>query len=581
MKRLIFTIWLMAIATGWADNFGVSEKGELSNIGFFSTLGKIDTAEITIFAPGGTEIVSDVDMIAHANDSLHWNYATALDSPGVNLVYIHYSIAGGDTSTISGRHRVEPTWATANNIAAYPPYTWKMVATGSPTTISLPVSYIVDGDGDSPATEANDFCIGMGIQPKGGNANSEIVTIADFTIADSTFTVRPGFESAPTAGDTIFIRPVRGAVEPSDWTKHEVQLTATGHIIYADTVAYTDTVRGVGGGGGLTAEEGAQLDSLITFLIDSVYAATGFQALTDSPPARYGTIHEKLGQWAGTGTDDIKSILGDYVARTIMATLDSTLDRIGPFGDSSVASTPFTVFYWLDQKIRLKVDSILTSMGFDTTDLHTKVDALVGAGIGANTCTLYVWDTGNTITVSGINVRANNLSGANQGQNRSNANGIAVLNLDDGDYNLVISMNSGYIQTTNPQPFTVSGATNDTIKVTWFSPSAPAGDICMVYNYDKGVYDNPFQGVWVTATIPQRFWPLRYSGQAINATHKVKTDSLGKWELPIYPSVILETAQGDSASYWRISAYKGSKPLIDAKVTVPDSATFFMVPDSE
>jgi hypothetical protein len=203
------------------------------------------------------------------------------------------------------------------------------------------------------------------------------------------------------------------------------------------------------------------------------------------------------------------------------------------------------------------------------------------AGTGDKVCSLWVYDTGASSFVSDIMVSARNTSGALQGMNRTNATGISVLYLLNGSYNLTIPMNSGYIQTTNPQSLTVSGNTNDTINVTWFSPSAAGGDLCVVYNYIKDGSDNPIAGVTVTAKIPSNFWPVTYSGQAFRATVSTKTDGNGKWELPVYPNSLVLTTDGDSASYWQFTDSKKLFGDYGYKVTVPDSATFFMVPDDD
>jgi len=294
---------------------------------------------------------------------------------------------------------------------------------------------------------------------------------------------------------------------------------------------------------------------------------------------------------AQTTVDSILSATG-YVSGI------SLMDKMGGFGASDRAGTDSTLHTYLWQ-IRERIGkmgildravSVDSALSVYIQQIREYQDSIrddiggIGGGTGANTCSLWVYDTDNSLTVSSIYVRANNASGADQGHARTNANGISVLNLDDGAYKLVIPMNSGYIQTTNPQSFTVSGNTNDTIEVTLFSPSAPAGDLCTVYNWIKDGSDNAVAGVTVTAKIPTQFWPVRYSGQAIQAIVSTKTDNNGKWELSVFPSSLILTDQADSASYWQFTAQKGSQKYFGDqgyKVTVPDSSTFKMVPDSQ
>lgn len=315
---------------------------------------------------------------------------------------------------------------------------------------------------------------------------------------------------------------------------------------------------------------------------------------------------------SGTSTDGIK-----FTVTGIEINAPGLIDLIWD-EDTTGHKTDPQMGYWITQggtaslpdSVVARIDSILASVGWDAhyggptyltslqekigdewliaesniytwmDSIHTGVDAL-GAGIGDNACSLWLYDTGNSVMVSGIMVHAENSSGANQGRNRSNVSGISVLNLNDGDYNLRIPMNSGYIQTTNPQPFTVSGATNDTIDVTWFSPSAPAGDLCAVYNYVKDANDNGIAGVRITATIPTNFWPITYEGQAIKATYATTTDGNGLWQLPVFPSGLLLTTDGDSASFYQFTAAGQLFGPMGIKVTVPDSTTFFMMPDDE
>lgn len=549
----------------------------------------------------------------------------------------------------------------AAEVAAYPAYTYKMVVRGSPTTIAFEVSYIVDGDGNSPSTEANDFCLGMLVQAQGGNSNAKAVMIADFAIADSTFTIRPGFASAPTVGDTMFIRPIRGAAEPSDWTQHEILLSATGRV-RADSVETGVLVGDINQGvvdseavnfnqyykfwsyddstaadlnneltqwliNNLGAAGSTDTTAILAMMLNNLFARlsqdTVIEIRVDGQPnvnverwnnALVADLMDELtnvwrnqdtlasvdtsgiGQWlknnlSGSGSWSVAqrdSILDATFLNRSLDALDTTktvdaiiqvMRRIGLFADTGTVSINFNLASYLVNTVFAYIDSVNTSLGFDgTTDAHAKLDSIItlGPGDGPRLCSLFVWDGSGALTGG----KTRMTSGAETRIRDINGSGFSVFNLTDATWTGLVYA-AGYSQDTIPQTFIVTASFKDTISMSVFSPSAPAGDLCTVYNWVKDGNDNPIKGVRVTAKIPHDFWPIKYSGQSIVANWEVSTDSLGLWELPIYPSTILETAQSDSASYWQISGYEGSRELFSYKVTVPDSATFKMVPDSE
>lgn len=116
----------------------------------------------------------------------------------------------------------------ADEFAAYPDYIYKMVARGSPTTMSFEVSYI------SPtATFANDWFNGLLVLAFTGNPARQIVKVADFAIADSTFTIRPGLTRAFNSGDTVFVLPNRGAIEAVVLTNDKIAVDGSGYVSVA------------------------------------------------------------------------------------------------------------------------------------------------------------------------------------------------------------------------------------------------------------------------------------------------------------------------------------------------------------
>ena len=266
-----------------------------------------------------------------------------------------------------------------------------------------------------------------------------------------------------------------------------------------------------------------------------------------------------VGNKAGAASDttDIKAMLaGLYIDSTMALTIDSIIAKMGPFGDSSVTSTPFTLYYWMANVLKSVADSSLTILKvgngpyLDSTYVHNDSGFIAGADV-----MFY--------------------QGATELETKTNSEGWAIFNLTSGTwYGLVYAVGNG--QDTIPQTFSISANTTDSISMT-----AAAAGLCNVYNY---VYDgggNPVRGVTVTATIPTQFWPIRYQGKAIRATYSTTTDGNGKWELPLLPNSLLLTGlvPPDSSSHWLLTA---SDNVFGQgyKFTVPISSSVLMEPDS-
>ncbi len=568
-----------------------------------------------------------------------------------------YEIIGGHAVEVNHIHEMA-----INSIAAYPPYLWKMVVNGSPTTIAFTVASIVDPKGNSPRTGANDFCLGQlirGIDDDGtyGNSNSKVVSIADFVLADSTFTIRPGLASAFTVGDTVFILPDRGAVEPSVWTQFEIALTGGGHagvdfsningtldaseigtdaitaakiainaigsdemaasawaemknfvwanidtstfptdssdfvqylarfftdalwgadtsdhnvaasygVLVKDTSAYQGSASGLtveeiahgvwgheadsawaassfgdsakgwggGGGGGLSVEEGAQLDSLITFIVDSVYASVGFQALTDSPPTRYGTVHEKFGKFFGTGTHDLEQVIGDYS---------------GAAGDN------------------IEDD-------FDTLFARP-------SGNDVNLCSLYVFNVSGALTLGSVSMT--------QGATRRTASidgaGWASFGLNNGTWTGLAAV-TGNRQDTIPQTFSLSGDLTDSISMTAFTINTPTdtGKVNL-YLYTDRIMGDTLEGAIMTVSPIKRGKNWKTDGGRVLLLGDITAtaNSDGLVQIEVYQSSFVHPYKWSRA----LGAYTTQADSLEYKITVsygelaPFVVNFFVAPDS-
>ena len=491
---------------------------------------------------------------------------------------------------------------TANN-AAYPPYLWKMVVNGSPTAIAFTVGYIADPEGNSPGTAANDFCLGQlirGIDDDGtyGNSNSKVVSIADFAIADSTFTIRPALASAFLVGDTVFILPYRGAVEPSDWTQFEVFLSAQGRVT-AETLETSTTVgsmeTGVVTANAVTAGAWLEMKNYVWANMDTSLFPTdssdfmqylidrfsGSVSLPDSLLEMIAVTDSILISTGYSGGISILARLGGFGVLERVST-DSTahvallqlLERLGPFGDSSVSSTPFTVYYWMDQLIKSKVDSILASLGFDTTDLHTKVDNLSLTGGGTEPETLIVLDTADTTQVSGarITVRTIDQSTVKVDGLITDVNGKLILDLDSDSF-FVATVSNNYQQALDTIVVAVGGQT-DTIWVVPIDPAAASGpNMVSVYIDTWDIVGDTVVNAKLEITV-NGIPPYRDSDSSVVMIPRkitVYTDTLGRAQTSIWKSSAVTDLRGNEITYnFKLTKSNYFSALFEDR-TAPDS----------
>jgi hypothetical protein len=630
MYRLILAIWLLATSFALADG-GYSTVGEPSEVTWNYDVA-LDSAW-AVFTYNGSRYDSiRLDPKYGSSSRFLGAYGLSLDSIGNHTVDLFGFTGDAWTDTAIGGWFNAPAYSTfdassdkvdvstvandALNAAVFdqtfwtgiidtmsqnPPYTYKVVAKGSPTTMTFQVGYI----SPTPGTEANDFCLGMLIQSQGGNSNRKAVSIADFAIADSTFTVRPAFASAPNNGDTLFIRPYRGAVEPSDWTLNQLYLDGSG-LVRSDSVIknvhavadvnsdaeslavepqYWNTgdtalYQGSGGGSDTTAIKtmlaGQGIDSFMVDTLSLIRQRLGGFGIDDRTSSD-STLHVLLLQLAEQGVSvpdslfsKIDSILVSLVYDDGAPTdLKSVHDKLG---DEWLVSDP-TVYQWF---VDLNDDSSSASVPDSLVARMDSSLAILQSGNGPYVCSLYVYNGSGAITSGRVRM----VQGATTWADDINSDGYAIFGLTSGTWYGIayIPLNQ---QDTIPQTFSITDDLTDSISLSLHTPTAAVGDLCTVWNYIMDGSNNPVPGVAITATIPTVFWPIRYEGQAVKAKVSTKTDNTGKWELQIYPSSLLLTTQADSASYWQISADGGYYGDQGYKVTVPDSTSFFMVPDSK
>ena len=388
------------------------------------------------------------------------------------------------------------TGTAVDNIAAYPDYTYKMVARGSPTTTTFEVSYI----NPTPTNTNDDFCLGMLVQAQNGGSNAKAVIIAGYTGADSAFTVRPGFASSMNAGDTVFIRPVRGAIEPTNWLFPALTINTQNTIPVSDTNIVGDTLavkkdsliyQGAGGGGLDTLSTAFQ-----TALIDLFWSedSTGYSGI------EMAFLASQTGASGGISDADF-SLIADTLANRGMSTGGGTEPEtlvVLSTSDSTAIESASIVIRTLDQTT-VKVDGWLT-----------------------------------------------------------NVSGKANLELDIASYFRSVTHNN-YTQV-NDTLAVASGGGTDTTWMTPFDPgTATAGGTGVLYGRIHDVRGTVLQGAIVTVTIPDKFKNLTHDGVVVTPFNRADTtDSSGDWSISLYQYNELS----DTTAYYIVTANEPSSGQI-------------------
>jgi hypothetical protein len=210
----------------------------------------------------------------------------------------------------------------------------------------------------------------------------------------------------------------------------------------------------------------------------------------------------------------------------------------------------------LPDSVVARIDSILTSLGYDSPDLHTKVDNLSLSGGGTEPETLIVLASADSTQIQGarVIVRTIDQSTIKVDGLTTDVNGKLILDLDADSFFVAVTANN-YTQTLDTIVIAGGGQT-DTLWMTIFDPGSPANpDLCRLYGtlYD---YDgSKLRNTTVRAQIPTKYWPVRWNAKyAFKASGETKTNASGFFQLDLYPSVGILTGRGDSSSVWEIIA---------------------------
>lgn len=400
-------------------------------------------------------------------------------------------------------------------IAEYPEYAYKVVATGSPTTIAIPLSYI----NPTPGNLVNDVFNGKILMPITGNAAKQVRNIVDFTIADSTLTIRPGLTTACNSGDTILILPSRMAVEPNPLSNHEITVAATGQV----SINLDGTV-----GDFETAD-----------FEDSVFNAIKFD--TDYYDTLAQIVSDNAG--AGSGLDTLSTVFVDRltgrVADTNWLSLLEARDGVaGSFGDSARG--------WG-----------ATGAGGDGNRLCSVLVANADGALSSGTVRMTSGGDSYTALISG--------------------DGFAIFNLNDATW-LGLAYVTANTQDTIPQTFVITANLRDTITMSAQSVTgASAPNMCNAYLWVFDIVGDTVENVKLTAEINGNGpWFATDDSAAIIIPKKISAISAdsGYVFVPLWRSSEVIDAAGNNPTYnFTLEKSRYFKWKVEDR-TVPDTALY-------
>ncbi len=193
----------------------------------------------------------------------------------------------------------------------------------------------------------------------------------------------------------------------------------------------------------------------------------------------------------------------------------------------------------------------------------------IGTGGGAWTVTVAVRDTttGAAIPYAGLAVRNLDQTTLLAG-GRSDVNGLATFNLDNGSY-LVTATASGYIFEP-PDTLVVDGATTDTVAAGRFDPGSPAApELCRVYGWVYTIDGYPDADATVSIRLAGS--DIRCNGLIVSPfAIETTTDSTGSFALDVYPSAALQPP----GTPYEISINRSSGGIVRQRITVPSLSSW-------
>jgi hypothetical protein len=148
--------------------------------------------------------------------------------------------------------------------------------------------------------------------------------------------------------------------------------------------------------------------------------------------------------------------------------------------------------------------------------------------------------------------------------------GRRLVELDPASYVLIVTANN-YIQVIDTISVVGGGGTVGILMQEFDPGMPPAPNLCRVYGWVYDIGGDDLAGIEVTAEIPKKYHPVKYSGVVVTPYLKTTvTDSTGYWFMDIFPNLIL--SDGDSKYLFTIKYNSGV--IYRVELAVPDTASW-------
>ena len=290
------------------------------------------------------------------------------------------------------------------------------------------------------------------------------------------------------------------------------------------------------------------------------------ELIEDSVLVKGGMIDTNLTEVGGNDSTDLARWVwntpqsGHVISGSFGKYLDTEISGVSGSGDSSqiarwVWNTPYANH---------------VGSGTFGNNLDAEVSGLSSGG-GSYAITLCAFDSSLAQVIPGVALAVRNLDQSSLlAAVHSNVSGLAVVNLDAGDY-LVIPRAPGYIFD-GADTISVTGVATDTVVGDQFDPGAPTiAGLCRVWGYLFDVSGQPEPEVTVTASLPSG--TTTHANQIIvPAVVASVSDTSGYFFLDLLPSDSL----GQIGTLYEFTIFRSDGIVLRQRVTVPDSTSWLL-----
>jgi hypothetical protein len=188
-------------------------------------------------------------------------------------------------------------------------------------------------------------------------------------------------------------------------------------------------------------------------------------------------------------------------------------------------------------------------------------------GGGSEACTLMVTrDSLGPILGARITIRTLNQATTRVPGLFTDGDGRGIAELDIGSY-FVSVMANDYVPVTDT--LVVGRDSTWTLSMAPYDPAdPPSPDLCRVYGWVYDITGDRLSDVTISAEIPSEYHPVKYGSVVITPFEKrVESDSLGYWEIDLFPNEVLS----DATSKYLFTIEYPSGVILHSETAVPDS----------